>query len=762
MAPSAGGIKAGKAFILIEARDMTARTLKKVGTQLRSWGRRMNEIGTSIMRNALIMLTPTALSVRTFANFDDAMRRVEARSTGTAREMEALREQAKELGRTTSFTASQVADLQAKLAQKGFDRRQVNDMTKAILDLARAAGTGDPGDTVLAADLVSGVIRAFRMEASDATAVADVLTDTVNNSNFSLQGLVDSMSKAAPIAKQYNVTLEDTAAVLAAMTAVNIEASMAGTGFRNLLLKASANGEDFNTTLKELTGNTVKFQDEAGNLRNLPQLLFDIGEATKELGTAVKGELLADLFGLRAIVPALAATAGKNEFEFLSKMLLKADGAAARTAKTMDDGLGGSFRKTFSALEGLAISVGEAVDGPLSALLAWLTDAFRAGALWVEKNQEFIWAMAGSLTSALAFGAGLVVVGTALSALGLIISGIGSLFSFAFSVPGLAAIAAVSAAIWAFKDNVMTIGSSIESGLKDALAPFKKVIEGVTTATKAGDAELAGEIAATGFALGLSKGKKAITDVWRDIVGSVWSWWQKMGEDLLMLIIAVGGEAEKLWKKAVGVSETAGRVIGSIPPSLVLRASYGDEEAEAEIRRRVADLKAQKRGMEGQDAKSAFDAAMATVMQARRDREDKGERDKEERDKPDPAIEDLGKKLDDLLTQAEDTADKAGLELMPGLDEILGPDAPAADAVAKGMEEAAKPVFARDLPLGLEKGSIEAAQQFQRNRMNLAESTGIDKVAKETERTADATEETRDIARSIDEDFAAFLADGVL
>ncbi len=52
-------------------------------------------------------------AVRQFASFDDAMRSVGAVSLATEKELESMTAVAKELGRTTSFTAVQVASLMA-------------------------------------------------------------------------------------------------------------------------------------------------------------------------------------------------------------------------------------------------------------------------------------------------------------------------------------------------------------------------------------------------------------------------------------------------------------------------------------------------------------------------------------------------------------------------------------------------------------------------------------------------------------------------
>ena len=51
-----------------------------------------------------------------------------------------MTEQAKELGRTTVFTASQVSQLQIELSKLGFEKKAIEDMTESILQFAQATG----------------------------------------------------------------------------------------------------------------------------------------------------------------------------------------------------------------------------------------------------------------------------------------------------------------------------------------------------------------------------------------------------------------------------------------------------------------------------------------------------------------------------------------------------------------------------------------------------------------------------------------------
>ena len=67
---------------------------------------------------------------------------VKAVTGSTQKQFAALTDQAKLLGRTTSFTATQVAEGMTSLGRAGFKPEEIQAAIPAVLNLARATGTG--------------------------------------------------------------------------------------------------------------------------------------------------------------------------------------------------------------------------------------------------------------------------------------------------------------------------------------------------------------------------------------------------------------------------------------------------------------------------------------------------------------------------------------------------------------------------------------------------------------------------------------------
>lgn len=734
MAASAGGIKAGKAWVAIEAVDRTAFVLRRISQRFRTFGREMADLGRSVLTKSLLALTPAFLSSRLFAGFDDSMRKVEARSAGTASELGTLREQAKELGRTTAFTARQIAELQAKLAQKGFNRSQLVRMTDAVTFLARSGGDGMDlmEDAILASDLVSGTLRAFQMEAEQAGHVADVFTFAVNNSNFDLQSLIDTMKYASPIARQYGLSLEDTVSTVALLRDVNLDASTAGTAFRNMLLELSdaAGREKFNAALKKMTGNTINMVDAAGNLRRLPDILFEIGEATKSLGTAERGNLLTQLFGKRAITAAMVAGGGKNPFSDFRKRMEDIDGIAKKTSDTMEAGLGGSFRMALSAIEGTAIALGEAIEGPFKAFVGVLTKIAGAMTSWIETNPDVVASITGVLIATAATGAVLITAGLAVKFLAFALGGlalVAKLVGVAFAVltsPITLVVAAITAAGVAFF-RFTESGRSALSGISTALTGFLSGIRAVL-------GQVMQSIAANRFDLAWQIVWLNVRKVWLTATGWLLDIWHGFANTILKFMSDLWGGIEVIWSEGIFAIR---KLLHDLETEfLVTRQKTRNLNPFA---RETLDPEVIRRERDGywRDEEINHRADMDRIgegMNARNQALDDAEKDaKAKRERERKKVDaDIRKTEEDIAKAAAGTGGPSGPvgAMMAAAGAIAAARAAQQSRAAEAAAGvSATPAFVSPEALrGLERGTLEAAEQAQKNRSNSQLSQMID------------------------------------
>tara|TARA_R110002072_G_scaffold289510_1_gene456567 strand:- start:16710 stop:19646 length:2937 start_codon:yes stop_codon:yes gene_type:complete len=259
----------------------------------------------------------------TIKNFEQQMAKVKAITGATSEDFEKLTNNAKELGKSTIFTAEEVGKLQEEYAKLGFSTGEILNATEATLNLATATSS----DLAQAATIAGATIRGFGLDASEAGRVTDVMAKAFSGSALDLDKFGLAMAKVAPVASVAGVSLEKTTALLGKLTDAGFDASTSGTALRNIFIKLEKNG---------LT---------------LEQSFEQIRNATNPVTEAV------ELFDVRSA--SLALTLANNETaanEFASS-LENAEGSAKDMADTVSDTLQGDIKALGSAWDGLILSI---------------------------------------------------------------------------------------------------------------------------------------------------------------------------------------------------------------------------------------------------------------------------------------------------------------------------------------------------------------------------------------------------------------------
>tara|TARA_R110000737_G_scaffold89_2_gene655 strand:+ start:11 stop:2557 length:2547 start_codon:yes stop_codon:yes gene_type:complete len=280
------------------------------------------------------------LALKTAVKFEASMAKVKAVSGATAGEFKSLTASAKELGRTTVFTASEVAGLQLEFAKLGFTASQINQVTEATLNLAQATGS----DLAQAAEVAGATLGGFGLAASETGRVADVMAASFSTSALDINHFQESMKLVAPNAKAAGVSLEETTAMLAVLSKAGIKGSSAGTALRRIL------------------------QEMQGTSGTLTERFAELNKA----GLDVQGSM--DEVGRRAGTSLLVLAEGSGEVQSLTDSYKDSDGAAKAMADVMNNTTAGAMKRMTSALEGAAFVIGDALVPALNSVATFVTD----------------------------------------------------------------------------------------------------------------------------------------------------------------------------------------------------------------------------------------------------------------------------------------------------------------------------------------------------------------------------------------------------
>lgn len=299
---------------------------------------------------------------------------------GTTQEgIKALTDDAKRLGATTAYTASQMTQLQTELAKLGFTQKEILQSTEAVQRFATATGA----DLAEAAKLAGAALRSFGLEASEMERVVSTMGVATTKSALDFTYLQSAMSTIAPVAKSFGFTIEDTTALLGTLANSGFDASSAATATRNILLNlADANGK-----LAKRLGEPIKSMDDLiPALRKLQEGGIDLAEAL-------------DLTDKRSVAAFSTFLSGVDTLEQLREEITGASDALKAMEEERLNTVSGSIALLHSAWEGLLLSFSNskgfiklAIDG-LTSLIGAIQGAIESiGEVeqpeWIKGYQE--------------------------------------------------------------------------------------------------------------------------------------------------------------------------------------------------------------------------------------------------------------------------------------------------------------------------------------------------------------------------------------
>lgn len=379
--------------------DQSASTMDKVG----AIGSAMTNVGSSMTKyvtTPIVSLGAAAATVGT--KFESAMSRVQAISGATGSELEALTDQAMDLGSSTAFSASEVASGMENLASAGFTVEEIMGAMPGLLDLAASSGA----DLGTASEIAASAIRGFGLEADSAGHVADVFAEAAARTNAQTEDMGEAMKYVAPVANAMGQSLEETAAAIGIMSDAGIKGSQAGTALRGALSRLSKPTDAMTATMDRLG---LSFFDAQGNMLPLNGIIKELEEGTAGLTQEQKNQAIVTLFGQNALSGMLALIdRGSDDLTALTESFENADGAAAEMAETMMDNTKGSIEEMMGALETLAINISQILAPVIRDAAEWLSNLINKFNSLSDGTQKIIIKLLGV---AAATGPILLVVG---------------------------------------------------------------------------------------------------------------------------------------------------------------------------------------------------------------------------------------------------------------------------------------------------------------------------------------------------------------
>lgn len=357
------GNAAAELAVVVTADTRDAESgLASLGSKVQSAGSAIAGLAAGAAVGGLTALAGgLAASVTAAAGFEQAMSAIQAVSGATGPQMQQLSSLALQLGKDTSFSASEAAAGIGELVKAGVGIGDVlGGAAAAALNLAAAGGLS----VAEAATIASNAMNTFNLSGADMGHVADVIAGAANSSAIDVHDFGMSLSAVGSVASTIGVNFEDLATAIAVMGQAGLKGSDAGTSLKTMLLNLSPSSKRARDAMKELGLITAdganQFFTAEGKAKSLSEIAGVLQNALKGLTKEQQIQALQTIFGTDAIrAAAIMAKLGAEGFDEMAASMGKV--TAADVAATRLDNLIGSFEQLKGSIETLGITLGMAL-----------------------------------------------------------------------------------------------------------------------------------------------------------------------------------------------------------------------------------------------------------------------------------------------------------------------------------------------------------------------------------------------------------------
>ncbi len=381
--------------VLVNFKSNTSSLTGGIGQVNNSMGTLTNSL------NKLPALIATAFAVdkvidfgkvatKTFASFEQAMASVKAKTNASGKEFTALTDKAKELGRTTTKTATDVANAMTILAGGGMDVDAIQTNIETIIKIAEAGGVdvASSAEKIMTAKATYGITNLEEF--------MDKLAKIDNEAQGSFMDYLDTFQVAGSNLKGFNVEMNEAVALIGALATKGDMGTQLGTSINSIFVNLLGGTKTVQDALDKL--NVSLFDKETGEKRNamdmLKELAYKLGEENTTLTEQEKENLIADIAGKNQIAPFKHVLEVINEglYDKLKGYAEDSSGALDKLVEIQKDTLKGRMAGLSSAWEGFLIEIGDLLNivvGPaVESLTELLTKLTNPIAEWNKKRAE--------------------------------------------------------------------------------------------------------------------------------------------------------------------------------------------------------------------------------------------------------------------------------------------------------------------------------------------------------------------------------------
>ena len=416
--------------------SVSAQQIAAAGEDVQELGGKIETVGKKVSVASATSAAALGASVKLASDYTDAVAKVGTVADLQSVSLEKLRDDMLQLSTETGRGAGEIADATYQAISASVDTADAVSFVGTSVGLAKAGFL----ETADAVDVLTTIINAYGLEASDAGRLSDILIQTQNDGKTTVNELSQSMGQVIPLASAYGVNIENLAASYAQLTKNGVATAQAGTYLKSMLNELGDSGSDVGEILKSKTG------------KSFGQLMNDgmsLGDVLGILNDSVNGdsEALAGLWSSsEAGTGALSIlSSGVGAFNDELGNMQDSTGNVADALETLSTP-SAKAQESLNAVKNAGIELGSAALEAIAPLLEQLAETVKS------LTERFSNLSPATQTVIVAVMAILAALGPVIIIIGTLIQSIGAIMTIA---------PAVATALGAVKIAIAAIGGPV-------------------------------------------------------------------------------------------------------------------------------------------------------------------------------------------------------------------------------------------------------------------------------------------------------------
>ena len=336
---------------LADKASAAAEKMSQVGDKLTDFGRKTRKVSAAAAAGATMM-------VKEYMDLEDKMYTVATLPGVTASELPEYTDAILKASDATGIAATELAEAQYTAISSGVAAKDSVEFVRLAAMAAKAGLT----DTQTVVDGATSILNAWGDTAGGVEHVLDVMTVAQNEGKVTIGQIAQNIGTLTGIAPQVNMSMEEAAAAIAALTKNGVDASTATTGLRAILTSVIKPTSEASKLAKKLG---IDFSAAGFQAKGLTGFLADVMEKTNG-DTEALGQLFGNVRGLSQVM--LLGAGAAEDYAHTLEAMGNSAGVMTEAYETRMGSRAQQLQKSLNALKNSGMGIAENLTPAVDAL----------------------------------------------------------------------------------------------------------------------------------------------------------------------------------------------------------------------------------------------------------------------------------------------------------------------------------------------------------------------------------------------------------